>query len=252
MVPLRTLTHTMSAIVALGLSSGVANAQQGPPAVPGPIAVPGPTVSPSPLRVIGRVHAKTKFCQAIYDHGRLATTSALQGDADLDDDVHWLAGVDLDSSEIAREHGLLEFSKRYVDLGERARAAIEETKALRAVAKRAPTPEQQAALITYADALGGALHRQTLLADALGRVMMNVQQRPAITQDQRDEDLLAAAFTPRGPFEHSWDPRNRVPETLSEMAHAASIELTNRRVSETDDETRAAMSADAAFSPCNP
>jgi hypothetical protein len=217
-----------------------------------PAAVPATMKSPSrsPLRLIGHVHAKTAFCMAVVDHGGMATAAALQGDENLDDDIHWLSTAQLDSSELAKEHGVLEMSKRYAELGERARAAIDEAKALRTVAETAPTPEQKTALIAYADAIGGALHRQTLLADALSRVMMNVQQQPRVTSEQRDEDLLAAAFRPPGPFQHSWDPRDRVPESLTEMVHAAAIELTNRRTSETNDEIRAAQNTQAAFSPC--
>ena len=218
-----------------------------------PTATPAATATvAAPLREIGRVHAKTAFCTTIYDHGGLATSAALAGDADLDDDLHWLSVVDLDSTVLAKQRGLGELSKRYTILHGRARYAIDESKALRAAAASAPTVDQRDALIAYADALGGALHRQMILAEAISRLMNYVQVHEPVSDQQRDEDTIVASYAPRGLFEHSLDPRDRVPQSLSETAKAASVELTERRIPEIDDETRAAQSADAAFGSCAP
>ena len=246
----RTLMQTGSALVALGLGCGVAAAA--PPSGPPPAgAVASPVASGSPLRLIGRVHAKTAFCQQVYDHGGLATASALQGDADIDDDLQWLSTTDLDATELARQHGIAELSKRFTTLRSRARAAVDETKALRDVAASAPTAEQKDALVAYANALGGALHRQMVLAEAISRFMLYVNAHPAVSQQQRDEDYIKAGYTPLGPFEHSADPRDRVPPTLTEMARYAATELNTRRARERDDEVQAADHADAGFSPCS-
>lgn len=203
-----------------------------------------------PVALIGRVHARTAFCQQVYDHGGLATASTLHGDADIDDDLQWLNTTDLDATELARQHGIAELSKRFTTLRSRARAAVDETKALRDVAESAPTAQQKDALVAYANALGGALHRQMVLAEAISRFMMYVNLHPAVSQQQRDEDYIAASYTPLGPWEHSADPRDRVPPTLTEMARSAAAELAVRRAPELGDESRAADQAEAGFTPC--
>ncbi len=239
------MPHAGKGIAAFALAAALASSAFAAPS-------PAPTTPAGPLREIGRVHAKTTFCQTIYDHGGLATSAALAGDTDLDDDLHWLSVVDLDSTELAKQRGLLELSKRYTTLHGRARYAIDEAKALRAAAINAPTVEQRSALIAYADALGGALHRQMVLADAISRLTNYVQVHQPVSDWQRDEDMIVASYAPRGLFEHSLDPRDRVPQTLSETAKGASIELTDRRAPELGDEARAAENADAAFAACAP
>ncbi len=217
----------------------------------GSVTAPSPNATPSsPLRLIGRVHAKTKFCTDIYDHGGLATAAALEGDAALKDDGVYLRSVDLDTTDIGKQHALLQLSQRYVTLRGRARAAIDETKALRTAADAAPTPEQKAALIAYSEAIGGALHRQMLLAEAISRFMMYLQAHEPVSAEQRDMDLVDAASRPYGGFDHYFDPRDRVPLTLTEVAQKTADDLDQRQIRETDDETRAAAQTDAAFSPC--
>ncbi len=251
MVGFRTFTRTAAGLIALGLICGVADAASSVGTPPERTAVATPAPSSSPLRLIGRVHARTAFCQQVYDHGGLATAEALHGDADIDDDLQWLNTTDLDATELARQHGLAELWKRFTTLRSRARAAVDETKALRDVAASAPTAEQKDALIAYANALGGALHRQMVLAEAISRFMLYVNVHPAVSQQQRDEDYLAASYTPLGPWEHSADPRDRVPPTLTEMARSAAAELAVRRVPELGDESRAAEQAAAGFTPCS-
>ncbi len=250
MAGFRTSKQIVGALVALGLACGVADA--GPPSAAAPehSATSSPAPAGSPLRLIGRVHAKTAFCQEVYDHGGVATAAALQGDADLDDDVAWLNSVDLDSTELARQHGIAELLKRFVTLRARARVAIGETQTLRTLAASAPTLEQKGALVAYANAVGGALHRQEVLAEAISRFMIYVNAHPTVSQQQRDEDYLKASYTPLGPFEHSADPRDRVPPTLSEVARSASAELAVRRAPERDDEVRAGDQVAAGFTPC--
>lgn len=250
MVGFRTSRQIVGALFALGLACGIAEAPPASAAMPEHSAPASPAPSGSPLRIIGRVHAKTAFCQQVYDHGGVATAAALQGDADLDDDVGWLNTVDLDDTELARQHGIAELLKRFVTLRARARVAIGETQALRTLAASAPTAEQKDALIAYANALGGALHRQEVLAEAISRFMLYVNAHPAVSQQQRDEDYIRAGYTPLGPFEHSADPRDRVPPTLSEVARSASTELAARRIPERDDEISAAAQVNAGFTPC--
>lgn len=236
----RTATVTTAVILALFATSPLHAAPK----------APAPVASQAPLREIGRVHAKTRFCQDVTDTGAAVTSSALAGDAALEDDFRYLGSVDLDSTVLSKQRGLMELNARYTSLGERARAAVEQSKALRALADSAPTPEQKAALTDYANALGGALHRQIVLAQALSRFMLYVQTQEPVSEQDRDLATIDASWRPLAFGEHSYDPRDRVPPTLSEVAHAAGAELAARRTPELEDETRAAKSADAAFMPC--
>ena len=246
------MPHTVGAGTAIALVIALASLAAAAPS-PSPAAATAsaaPAHVGAPLREIGHVQAKTRFCQTIYDFGGLATSATLAGDADLDDDLHWLSVVDLDSTVFSKQRGLSELLKRYTTLRARSRDAIEQAKTLRAAAADAPTVEQRVGIVAYADALGGALHRQQLLAEAISRFMLYVQVHDPVSEQQRDEAMIVAAYAPMRPFEHSADPRDRVPQSLSETAKSASIDLSERRVLERADEQRAAETADNAFAPC--
>lgn len=246
----QTFALAVSALMSLGFGCGVAAAA--PPDEPVPLAtpVPIPTTSGSPLRLIGRVHAKTTFCQAVLDHGGLATASVLEGDDDIDDDVNYLSKVDLDSSELARHRAVTDLTARFTALQTRSKAAIRETKALRDRAAAAPTQEQKAALIAYANALGGALRRQLEFANALTGFTVSSEAHQTVTQQENDLDYSRTVYSRLGPWEHSADPRDRNPGTMTQMARSAASALVKLRGPERDDEVLASQQADAGFSPC--
>lgn len=249
----RGLTQTASTLIAIAAATGIAIAAIAPEPSPDPRSS-RLSHAAAPLRIIGRVRARTLFCQRIYAEAAPATSAALLGDAAINDDENYLSTVDLDTTVLAQQHGIQEIGLRYTTLWRRSRAAIEETKALRKIAAEAHDPEQRDALVAYAEALGGALHRQVMMAQDLSRFMTYLQNHQPISQEQRDEDLLAASSAPIGLFErnHSEDPRDRVPPTLSEIAQGGSTQLRQRHQVEIEDETRAAETADMAFGPCMP
>ncbi len=218
-------------------------------------AVAAPTAAPAPaahaLKEIGRVHVQTRFCKEAYDRGALATSSALLDDAELDATARFLDTVDLDDNKLAKPSTIADLQKRYQVLMARAGAAIDETKALRQLADAAPAPEQKVALIDYANALGGALHRQMLVAEYYRRFAMYLEVHEPVSWQERDRALFYAARTPPGPMERSGDPRDRVPPTLTEVARFASSEVTTRHERAVGDELRAAQTAQAAFGPCS-
>ncbi|MBC5803865.1 MAG: hypothetical protein GIX03_12910 [Candidatus Eremiobacteraeota bacterium] len=224
----------VSALIALGLGCGVAAAA--PPGEPVPVAtpVPIPAASSSPLRLIGRVHAKTAFCQSVLDHGGLATASVLEGDDDIDDDVNYLNKVDLDSSELGRHRAVTALTARFTALQARAKAAIGETKALRDGAAAAPTQDQKTALV----------------ANALTGFTISAEAHQTVTEQEHDLDYSRTVYSRLGPWEHSADPRDRNPGTMTQMARAAANDLGKRRGPERDDEVLASQQADAGFSPC--
>jgi len=218
-------------------------------------AVAGPTATMAqathPLKEIGRVHVQTPFCKDVFDRGSLATSSALLNDAELDATAHFLDTVELDDNQLAKPTTITDLQKRYQVLMARAGAAIDETKALRQLADAAPAPDQKAALTDYANALGGALHRQMLVAEYYRRFAMYLEVHEPVSWQERDRALFYAARTPPGPMERSGDPRDRVPPTLTEVARFASSEITTRHERAVGDELHAAQTAQAAFGPCS-
>lgn len=249
MLGIPTLLRMASAVIALCFACGVAAAAQDGPSVPVPAASVNPTTS-SPLRLIGRVHAKTAFCRQVLDSGGLATAAALEGDGDIVDDVRYLSKTDLDSSELARDHAVAELAQRFTTLHTRALAAVKQAKALRDASGSAPTSEQKSALVAYADALSTALHRQLELANALAGFTVVGEAHQTVTEQEHDLDYSRTIYTRLGPWEHSADPRDRNPGTFTQMARNAASALDKQRVQEREDEARAAEWADAGFSPC--
>lgn len=235
------------ALACLGLGSASANAA---PTL-GKAPIPAPTAA-SPLKEIGRVHARTAFCQAVYDRGSVSTSAALDNDVTLATTSQYLDSVELDENKLGKPNAEFELQRRYAQIMNEAQDAIEETKSLRQLAEQAPTPEQKAAIVAYADALGGALHRQQLVAEYFRRFVMYLQTHEAVPWQQRNEELFYAARTPMGPFEHSADPRDRVTPMLTEVARSESLQITDRHQAVTSDEAHAAAKYDAAFGPCAP
>jgi|GEM_PF-3371232 len=256
-------------------------------AAPDGAASPAPEVSaaPSPLgplREIGRVHAQTAFCQAVYDRGGLATSAALDNDASLAQTSAYLSHVELDDNALNKPKAVVEMHQTYEALMGRARSAIDVSKSLRKLADDAPTPEQKAALIAYANAIGGALHRQELVAADYLRFAVYVEAHQPVTWQQQEHEQIAASLSPPHPgdyqlhmptswqpsdpalgeslaypqmpgdFNFSQDPRDHVTPRLSDLAKAESAHLTDEHGKVAGDELQAATAVPAAFGPCAP
>jgi hypothetical protein len=202
------------------------------------------------LREIGRVHARTIFCKEVYERAELATSAALINDATIESTSDYLEKADLDENAMAKPKAILDMQRSYEPLMGRAHDAIDESKTLRKLAADAPTPEPKAALIAYADAICGALHRQEIVAKDYREFAVYLEAHEPVSRQQHDRDLAAATVTIARPYGMAQDPRDRVPQPLADLAKLEATHLTEIRQKVISDEVRAAGTVHAGFGPC--
>jgi hypothetical protein len=232
---------------------GASGAAAAPKADAAPAAGASATSAPvTALKQIGRVRARTVFCQTVLDHARITTAAALDNDSVIAETSVYLSRADLDENAMAKPKAVWDLQRSYEALMGRAHDAIDETKALRKAADDAPTPEQKAALIEYADAIGGALHRQEIVAKDYREFAVFLEANDPVSWQQHDRDLIAASVFPMLPWNRAMDPRDRVPAQLADLAKAEAVHLTDIHERVIEDEVHAGTSVDAALGPCAP
>jgi hypothetical protein len=216
-----------------------------------------PASSAAPLKEIGRVRVTTPFCRELLAKASGAIAIENDNDARLSAAFYTLAHVDLDSSPIAKHRGTVDLTERFVELRKAAVDGNEIMRDFRERAKGASDPSQRDALITFANALDGALHRQKTLADDLGRLIAYLDAHEPLSKEDHDELVFEAiraqgdarspltAFDPR-----AFGPTAGVPDMLSTTAKNASVDLQQRAEPIAEDETTAAARIDPAFSRC--
>ena len=119
---------------------------------------------PNPLTEIGRTKT-APICTTIVVHANGAITSALDNDRTLAILTTNLRNTDFDKqSEIQRRNTLEAMMDQAGRIRLAGKAADDEIKKLREYAKASPDPERKAELKAFADALGGAIYRQTKAA----------------------------------------------------------------------------------------
>jgi hypothetical protein len=202
------------------------------------------------LKEIGHVHAQTAFCQAVYDHAGASTSTALAADASLASTAQYLTKADLDENAMAKPKAIYDIQRSYEALMAETKDAIEESKALRKLAADAPTPEQKAALITYADAIGGALHRQQLIGRDYRAFGVYLEAHDPVPWQDHDYDLSMATVKMPRPEEMAQDPRDRVATPLAQLSKEEAIHMADSEQQVLADEVHAASTVDAAFGPC--
>jgi hypothetical protein len=236
-------------------------AQAGGAAVPNaapPAAAVNSRSANGPLQEIGHVKAVSPFCKAVLTHATVAVQTALADDADIERDGTWLHTTDFDT-DLAKQQGAHALIERFVALRARAKEGLAEATAIRAAAKDAPTPEQAKELTDFADALAGALKRQKDLADFMGRFVAYLDSHAPVDfidrQKAQIDASLAGATVGQASrmygYNHSADPRDLVPPTLSEEAKATSDDLAKRHEPVYDDEDRAAQHIEPGFKDCS-
>ena len=233
---------------------------------------PSPIVSPLPwpessaagssangasLKEIGRIRVTTPLCKALVVTAAQTVAIETENDRRLAIAETTLRRIDLDRNELLKYQGVREITKQYVDLRTSALAGNQLMREFSEQAKAAPTFEQRDSLKTFADALDGALRRQRLLADDIGRLVAYLDAHPPISRDDREAlifDALRAQNTVRlsreifdarivGPFAD-------VPDSLSNTARRAGIEIARGATLIDTDESAAAKRIEPAFSRC--
>ena len=239
-----------------GTSPGTARSPDALASDPSP-AAPQPAASQRPLKEIGRIRVTSPQCKALVGNAVRAVQIETENNRRLTEAEATLGSVDLDSSELAKHRGVVAIGKEYVTL----RAATVEGEnamhAFRLLAKTAPTDEQRASLISFEEALDGALHRQKVLAQDMGGLIAYLDSHPPIDADEHDEMIFNAirdqndGSIVRGPFDpRDFGPTAGVPDPLSVTAKSASEEIARRAKPIADDENTAASRIDIAFSGC--
>ena len=129
---------------------------------------PSPSAStaprPAPLTEIGRTKT-APICTTIVVHANSAITSALDNDRALAILTTNLRNTDFDKqNEIQRRNTLDALLDQAGRIRIAGKAADDEIKKLRDYAKASDDPARKAELKAFADALGGAIYRQTKAA----------------------------------------------------------------------------------------
>jgi hypothetical protein len=221
------------------------------PVAPAP-GTPAPTPTPGPLRQIGTVRVTTPLCRALVERAGEAVAVETENDARLDTVIGSLGTIDLDSSQLAKQNGEKVLLDRYVALREAAVRGNGIMKQFRAEAATAPE-DRRAALEQFADALDGALHRQKIIADTLGRFVAYVETHEPISNEEHDRMVFATLLQQNGASHSAGGAQptlDDLPPQLSAVAKDASKDLAERARRIADDENDAATRMDPAFTQC--
>jgi hypothetical protein len=212
---------------------------------------PAPASSDSPLEEIAHVHATTAFCKAALEHATLGVQIAVGNDKLIAGTVQTLRVADPDYSDMDRHRVVAELGRQFVELKAAAVEGNRTMAELKALAKDAPTPEQRDALISFQEALDGALMRQKRLGDVIARATVILDNLPRVDEFQQivnyDDAMLRDNYRnnqdPEGPTAH-------LQLTLGEIARQDADTIEYRATPIERDEDTAADRIDAAFNGC--
>jgi hypothetical protein len=219
-----------------------------------------PSSSPAPLKEIGHVRATTPFCQGLLPDAVDAVEIETANDEKLDAVYGAMRTADFDSSRLAKFKSTHAMTERYVALRAAAIAGIDEVKRLRANAQAATGDDQRKALTDFADALGGALNRQKVLADDLGRFIAYLDSHESLSKEDRDALVFQAMIDQSNSLNYqtrqvsmqnyAMSPLDKVPPLLSTVAKDGADDLQQRARPIAMDEKKASDLIDPAFAGC--
>ena len=244
----------------IALALAIASATQGSASGQVPAASdasPAPSSTDRPLKEIGRIRVTTPLCKALVGAAAQAVAIETENDRRLVIAENTLQTIDLDRNDLAKYQGVREITKQYVDLRKSALAGNQIMRDFREQAKTATTPEKRENFKTFADALDGALKRQRVLADDIGRLVAYLDAHPPISKDDHEALVFNALLTQgdrrfsRQIFDARTDgPLATVPDSLSATAKNAGLEIARRAEPIGSDEDAAAARIEPAFSGC--
>lgn len=140
---------------------------------------PAPTEAPhpTPLTEIGRVRT-APICTTIVVHANGAITTALENDRALAILTTNVKSIDFDRlNSMQLRNTIDEMMRQAGSIRIAGKQADNEIKQLRAYAEASKDPQRKAELKTFADALGGAIYRQTKAANAFMKDVTVIQGR---------------------------------------------------------------------------
>ncbi len=238
-------------------------------------ATPSPAPSPAPaLKVIANVRSVPR-CAAIVTHANSAISTTLDNDMVITRTITRLRMVDLDDGNpVHRRNGLQALGDLAKALVQQSRAADNEVKRLRDLAKSSNDAQEGKDLKAFADELGGALWRQQTIGRDLNGYLATVDFHDMAKFDEGQRALNQSAFGVADPLAQ-WpvDIRNTTRQdpnannsvgppmpshlghergypTATEQAHAAASDFQNRMIGISGAESAAATRIDGALRGC--
>ena len=252
------------AVLAIVSASGRAASAIAPE--PDLIARPSPSLQPSnatpkadgtALKEIGRIRVTTPLCKSLIGAAVGAVSIETENDRRITTAANTLQTIDLDRNELAKYQGVREITKQYTELRQASLAGNQLMRNFREQARTATTPEQRENFKTFADALDGALRRQRLIAEDIGRLTAYLDAHPPVTTADHTTLVFNALLAEnelrlsRQIFDARVDgPLANVPESLSTTAKNVGIEIAHRAEPIDNDERAATARIDSAFSRC--
>ena len=164
---------------------------------PSPAASPSPSPSPAPvLREIAHVRA-SELCSEFAVHANSAIDSATRNDIALGSLDTTLRYTDFDRDELSRRNGMDRLRNLADAVTKDWKDGMREVGRLRDLAKKATDPNEKAELKDSADALGGALWHQRVLARDLDGFLAYEDARQMASTDEATGDMNQSLFGAR-------------------------------------------------------
>lgn len=182
---------------------------------PTPIAESDTERIVGPLRLIGRVQAKTSFCSALLHGGAPAAASALGYEVALVQTIGDLHRTSF-SNELTKAHSMNVLEADLRTLAHFAQSGRTELHGLQTIADQSDA-DRRREVLGYRDALDGAKERQYLLAKQIASIVGELEERPVLSTISLpdDPDSLTDIEAPSGqlggtlqrlPDQHRGDP----------------------------------------------
>jgi hypothetical protein len=224
-----------------------------------------PTPSPAPsaalppaaettLKEIGTVKVTNDICKPLLVSAGAAVDYMLDDNVKLGQAIARMRNIDLDSNILLKTQGAHELMDRFVSMRKTAAAGKAEMQKFRAEAQTVTDPKQREALLSFANAMAGALERQTKLAYDISRLAVFVDSHPPIDEWDLAElqiELQRANVIQSvsdGPLVPGY-PYN-IPQTLSQVSADSAEVLQERAEPMFGDENDASKRIEPAFSGC--
>jgi len=164
---------------------------------PSPAASPSPSSSPAPvLREIAHVRA-SELCSEFAVHANSAIDSATRNDIALGSLDNTLRMTDFDRDELSRRNGMDRLRTLADAITKDWKDGMREVGRLRDLEKKATDPNEKLELKDSADALGGALWHQRVLARDIDGFLAYQDARQMASNDETSGDMNQSLFGAR-------------------------------------------------------
>jgi hypothetical protein len=217
-----------------------------------PSPAPAASARPTPLTEIGRVRT-TPICTTIVVHANGAITTALDNDRTLAILTTNLRNTDFDRLNfLQRRNAIEDLMKQASAVRLNGKLADGEIKQLRAYALAATDPQRKAELKAFADALGGAIYRQTKAAAEFMRDVTIIQGREDAKEahDIQGRDNPAPETLTGRTLSHVPGILPEPPRSYNQVMRSVAADLNDLSTSIAADEGMAADHSIAATSGC--